>query len=254
MTFITTEEEQYRSSPQSVSSSSQSIPNRDLIREYFARSCAVPPIFKPSFQPFSPPPQLEIAYKHPRLLLQTSTDEEDDESACIETNRGTEIKYVDDNSIELLDAGKQQTNATNARRNSSSRDVITMRKTAFISISDSVDNSCKLIGKVNPNLVKTWEQLNGSTAMCPSDSNQKQYHVNHVIHHQQTESSEDFYDSIDDEIIDELNQITSICLREPEDTAAGEMMAQYESFDKRRACWSMEGSGSEDKSYTIRKK
>lgn len=221
------------------------MPNRDLIGEYLARNCAPPAILKPSFQAFSPPPQLELAYKHPRLLLEDE-DEIDvlsttgvHSSIYTETNREIEIKYVEDNSIELLDASEK-----NGRRGRSSVSRPNEKRNAFHSIeldtsplSSVKVSQCKLIGNVKPNLIKTWEQLNKNQL----------YHVNHVVH--ASESSEDFYDSIDDQFISELNDIPSMC-GDDEDgsssmvtasgTAAGEGMAQYESLDKRKFAWSIE--------------
>lgn len=221
--------------------------NRDLISEYLARNCAPPAILKPSFQAFSPPPQLELAYKHPCLLFQEDDDEIDlistipvPSSIYTETNREIEIEYVEDNSIELLDASEK-----NGRRGRLSVRRPNEKRNAFHSIeldtsapSSGNATQCKLIGNVKPNLIKTWEQLN----------KQQLYRVNHVVH--ASESSEDFYDSIDDQFISELNEMPSMC-GDDEDggsssmmtasaTAAGEGMAQYESLDKRKLAWSIE--------------
>lgn len=119
-------------------------------------------------------------------------------------------------------------------------DVVVDRAYAFHSIEldpspPSSVAQCTLIGNVKPNLIKTWEQLN----------KQQLYRVNHVVH--ASESSEDFYDSIDDQFISELNEIPSMCGDEEDGTssmmtasAAGEGMAQYESLDKRKHAWSIE--------------
>lgn len=221
--------------------------NRNLINEYLSKTCVPPAIFKPSFTPFSPPPQLELAYKHPRLLMATPDDEE---SIYTETNREIEIKYVDDNSIEMLDASNGNSSSSNKAKSILGHQ--SSRKTAFLSINLDVSNgnntttsnSCKLIGKVNPNLVKTWEQLNGNcngngtNEVAPTAN--KHYHINRVIH---TESSEDFYDSIDDDqSTSELDHMSSICHDSTEnmEQAAGEIMAQCESLDKRKICWSID--------------
>lgn len=222
------------------------MPNRDLISEYLARNCAPPAILKPSFQAFSPPPQLELAYKHPRLLFQDEDDEIErttpvtpQSSIYTETNREIEIKYVEDNSIEVLDASENngRCGRLSARRPPDKRNAfhsIELESSPPTSVNFS---QCKLIGNVKPNLIKTWEQLN----------KHQLYRVNHVVH--ASESSEDFYDSIDDQLISELNEIPSMCdddedgsssMMTASGTAAGEGMAQYESLDKRKLAWSIE--------------
>lgn len=117
-------------------------------------------------------------------------------------------------------------------------------------------NLCKLIGKVSPNLVKTWEQLNDVNANKPhyvrSTSNEsekilypestdvvtgKPYQVNHVVH---SGSSEDFFDSIDGKLGSDLECLVSLCC--DDGYAAGEVMAEFESLDRRKVCWSIESS------------
>lgn len=240
------------------------IENRNLIREYFTRTRLPPAIFKPSFTPFTPPPQLDIAYTHPARLLADSSNTQP-ESIYIETNREIEIEYVDDNSIELLDAGCEK---SSQRKSSQSKvDSPNRRKEkqiafeSFIVDTPTTDpvNLCKLIGKVSPNLVKTWEQLNDVNVQKPhfvrsisNDSekilypepaevlNGKQYQVNHVVH---SGSSEDFFDSIDGKLNSNLECLVSLCCDNIDDGyAAGEEMAEFESLDRRKICWSIESS------------
>lgn len=243
------------------------IENRNLIREYFTRTRLPPAIFKPSFTPFTPPPQLDIAYTHPARLLIDPTITQP-ESIYVETNREIEIKYVDDNSIELLDAGCEK--SSQRKSHYSNDDSSGSRKEKQIAFKSFVVdaptdapmavNLCKLIGKVSPNLVKTWEQLNDVTSnnkpnfvrSTSNDSekilypeagevlNAKQYQVNHVVH---SGSSEDFFDSIDGKLSSDLECLVSICCDNMDDGyAAGEVMAEFESLDRRKICWSMESS------------
>ncbi|KAJ6637282.1 Translocon-associated protein subunit delta, partial [Pseudolycoriella hygida] len=193
------------------------IQNRNLIREYFTRTRLPPPIFKPSFTPFTPSPQLEIAYTHPARLLTDPTIMQP-ESVYNETNREIEIKYVDDNSVELLDAGckisDQQIYSNEDSCNSRKEKQIAFQSFVVETPPTEEANLCKLIGKVSPNLVKTWEQLNDLSSNAKpnylrSTSNEsekilypeptelvtgKPYEVNHVVH---SGSSETFFDSID---------------------------------------------------------
>ncbi|XP_037050945.1 DEP domain-containing protein DDB_G0279099 isoform X3 [Bradysia coprophila] len=244
--------------------------NRNLIREYFTRTRLPPAIFKPSYTPFTPPPQLDIAYTHPARLLTNSTVAQP-ESIYIETNREIEIKYVDDNSIELLDAGcekscqrKASPHANNDSPSSSSSNNGKEKPIAFqsfvVDAPTGAVNLCKLIGKVSPNLVKTWEQLNDVTGNAKpnylrSTSNEsekilypeptdvaagKQYQVNHVVH---SGSSEDFFDSIDGKMNSDIECLVSLCCDNIDDGyAAGEVMAEFESLDRRKICWSIESS------------
>lgn len=209
---------------------------------------------------------MELAYTHPRLLFEHDEDDERREvvdgfretrssaspklNSFVERNRELTVTYVDDNSIELLDATKET--ALQPR-------TFSVKRTAFTSIEKSADEtlaSCKLVGKVNPNLIKTWEQLNASNP--PK-------RVTTTAQRPQQLQSEDFYDSIDDDqLVSELERIPSMCdvddyndlLDDDLDLngmdevmfdgrafgrrAAGEVMAQFESMDKRKICWSMD--------------
>lgn len=239
------------------------IENRNLIREYFTRTRLPPAIFKPSFTPFTPPPQLDIAYTHPARLLTDMSDVQP-ESIYVETNREIEIKYVDDNSIELLDAGCEKSSQRKSSNSNSdspgSRKGKQIAFQSFVIDAPTEVNLCKLIGKVSPNLVKTWEQLNDVNSSNkpayvrstsddsekilypePNDLlNAKQYQVNHVVH---SGSSEDFFDSIDGKLNSNLECLVSLCCDNIDDGyAAGEVMAEFESLDRRKICWSIESS------------
>lgn len=154
------------------------------------------------------------------------------------------------------------------------------KKNAFSSLtsvhhrdeSSDTTSPCHLIGKVNPNLVKTWEQLNSSqhninkisTSLTTSESSDKQscvlfyrkpfnftedndvenkFHVNRVIH---SESSGDFYDSIDDQSIIENtyvvdDDIMGSIYHDETVMVGGEGMAECDSLiEKKKICWSIE--------------
>lgn len=161
------------SSPSSVTtvttieshSSTGQAPTRDLIGEYLAAKSRVQPpaIFSPQVTPTREvAEQLELAYKHPILLM----DEEENVYCSVvssvgnERNREVEVKYIEDNSIELLDA-KDEFNEGEKE----SLIVPKPKMIAFHSLKasgdDSSDGKCRLVGKVNPNILKTWEQLSG---------------------------------------------------------------------------------------------
>ncbi len=221
-----------------------------------------PPIFKPFFTPFTPPPQLDIAYTHPARLL-TDSSVAQPESIYVETNREIEIKYVDDNSIELLDAGCEKScqrkipnpNVDSPSSSGKEKQIAFQSFVVDVPTTDAV-NLCKLIGKVSPNLVKTWEQLNDANSNAKpnyvrSTSNEsekilypepsevvtgKKYQVNHVVH---SGSSEDFFDSIDGKMSSDLECLFSLCCDNVDDGyAAGEVMAEFD----RKICWSIESS------------
>lgn len=169
---------------------------------------------------------------------------------------------MDDNSIELLDAG---CDVQSSHRKDSNNDGPSVRskekQIAFQSfVVDAPTDLCKLIGKVSPNLVKTWEQLNDVNAkpnyvrstsndsekiLYPEPTTEapttKPYQVNHVVH---SGSSEDFFDSIDGKLSSDLECLVSLCCENIDDDgyAAGEVMADFESLDRRKVCWSIESS------------
>ncbi|XP_021694935.1 uncharacterized protein LOC5578628 isoform X3 [Aedes aegypti] len=146
-------------------------PSRDLIAEYLAaksRSQQAPAIFNSKLPPSGPHDehqQLALAYKHPILLM----DEEENVVYCSvsssigkERNREVDVEYVDDNSIELLDAkeeigeGEQESLIVPKPKK-----IAFQSKASPLKSSDDIDGKCRLVGKVNPNILKTWEQLSG---------------------------------------------------------------------------------------------
>ncbi|XP_038105486.1 uncharacterized protein LOC6053324 isoform X2 [Culex quinquefasciatus] len=162
---------------ESHSSSTQAPPaSRDLIGEYLAaksRTQGPPAILIPQQAATASPSRrdaddLELAYKHPILLM---NDEDEQNVFCSvvssvgnERNREVEVRYVDDNSIELLDAREDF-----GEGEKESLIVPKPKKMAFHSLkgspvkngADDQDAKCRLVGKVNPNILKTWEQLSG---------------------------------------------------------------------------------------------
>lgn len=189
--------------------------NCDLIREYLARTRAPPPMFRPttSFMAFNqiPPHRMlvDIAYKHPQLLI-------DDE----EVAAGDDADELDADTMSKV--GCRQSEASNNRLN----------------------KECKLIGNVNPALVKTWEQLNGfrsddnasplanypmhyASGNGGRDANETASNKSFVIR-RAAAASDHFYDSIDNESYitqeDEEHLIASIC---DEMEAGGEALAEY---------------------------
>lgn len=162
---------------ESHSSSTQAPPaSRDLIGEYLAaknRTQGPPAILIPQQAAAAAPRRdaddLELAYKHPILLM---NDEDEQNVFCSvvssvgnERNREVEVRYVDDNSIELLDATREDF----GEGEKESLIVPKPKKMAFHSLkgspvkngADDQDAKCRLVGKVNPNILKTWEQLSG---------------------------------------------------------------------------------------------
>ncbi|XP_065076473.1 serine-rich adhesin for platelets-like isoform X2 [Ochlerotatus camptorhynchus] len=169
------------SSPSSVTtittieshSSSTAAPSRDLIAEYLAaksRSQQAPAIFNPKLTPTGSAEeqqQLELAYKHPILLM----DEEENVAFCSvvssmgnERNREVEVKYIEDNSMELLEAKAEEMGE------GEKESLIVPKpkmiafhspKTSPVKAVDDTDGKCRLVGRVNPNILKTWEQLSG---------------------------------------------------------------------------------------------
>lgn len=197
--------------------------NYDLIREYLARTRAPPPIFRPttSFMAYTqmPPHHLlvDIAYKHPQLLI--------DDADEVDAPNGMDSNKVNESSDITL-------NKNDHRQQYDSR------------IDASEQNVCKLIGNVNPTLIKTWEQLNGFRSEdsispmtnypmhygnCELVSDSTTSNKSFIIQRMSAETaSGHFYDSIDNESFitqdDGDNLIASIC---EEMVAGGEALAEY---------------------------
>nr|XP_029733339.1 uncharacterized protein LOC115254223 isoform X4 [Aedes albopictus]XP_029733340.1 uncharacterized protein LOC115254223 isoform X4 [Aedes albopictus]XP_029733341.1 uncharacterized protein LOC115254223 isoform X4 [Aedes albopictus] len=174
VTTITTIESHSSSTAATTAPSDDAAPSRDLIAEYLAaksRSQQAPAIFNsklpPSAGPHEERQQVALAYKHPILLM----DEEEDpvvycsasSSIGKERNRDLEVQFVEDNSIELLDCKEEI-----GEGEQESLIVPKPKKIAFQakassakSPSSDADGKCRLVGKVNPNILRTWEQLSG---------------------------------------------------------------------------------------------
>ncbi|XP_058444401.1 uncharacterized protein LOC131426022 isoform X2 [Malaya genurostris] len=150
---------------------------RGLIGEYLAAKSRnqqiPPPIFSPTVTSTSTTTandeqqkQLALAYKHPILLMD---DDENGYGSVLssvgnERNREVEVKLVEDNSIELVDASNEGEKESlivpkpkrNAFHSSPPKEGCPPKGGVEID-----DGNCRLVGKVNPNILKTWEQLKG---------------------------------------------------------------------------------------------
>lgn len=202
-----------------------------------------------------------------------------DASTKEERDRDTEVKYVDDNSVEVLEAGDSQQSSVIKLEPK----IIPIKKTAFGSMTrqensisyerTTAEAKCRLVGKVNPNLVRTWQQLNlrnqnsftANSIESDSNSNDKQsftlfcrkpynfkefeerlekFPVRRVRY---TESGcDDFFDSIDDNSLTDQLLNVSNNLQEIDENilmvtgAAGEGMADFDSLEKNKLCWSID--------------
>uniref|UniRef100_A0A182MTD7 Uncharacterized protein n=1 Tax=Anopheles culicifacies TaxID=139723 RepID=A0A182MTD7_9DIPT len=154
---------------------------RDLIGEYLAaknraastyqQSTIPPPIFHVSpdrqhmlvLQDQKQRQIDELAYKHPILLMDASEDDEEDErDHDLLPDSKSKQEEVDD-------AGEE--------RNCGQESLIVPRPrmNAFQSMKEQQDNrpsGCRLVGKVKPNILKTWEQLSGGTGNACSHQRQ----------------------------------------------------------------------------------
>lgn len=207
----------------------------------------------------------------------------DNSSSKDERDRDTEVKYVDDNSVEVLDASNSQPSSIIKVE----PNIVPIKNNAFNLIQrvenniDSEKNiaevKCRLVGKVNPNIVRTWEQLNSvilrnqnsftsKSIESNTNSNDKQsftlfcrkpynfkeleerlekFPVSKVCYAES--GSDDFFDSIDDnlsltekiiQVNEKSNEIDDDLIMMSE--AAGEGMADFDSLDKNKICWSID--------------
>lgn len=194
--------------------------NCDLIREYLARTRAPPPMFRPttSYMAYNdmPPHRIlvDIAYKHPQLLIDNDDPNEID-------------RAVNSDAINNMDYGQYQSRSETS--------------------SERQHNECKLIGNVNPTLIKTWEQLSGFRSdenILPLANYPMRYSNGDGVTDQTTTNksfiirraaaaSGHFYDSIDNESFitqeDEEQMIASIC---EEMATGGEALAEYISISE----------------------
>lgn len=184
----------------------------DLIRDYLTRNRVPPPIFQMSDQR----QLINMAYRHPQLLVDDQNDDDNDE---INNDRCAAMAY------------DQRTQMNRQRY-------------------DDMDETCKLIGNVKPNLVRTWEQLNckrtnqnqsDQIIEYPRDYDGKGLNESFTICEN---VSERFYDSIDNASVSTRNEddelIASLC---DQMAAGGETMAEYISLMNRKEeiCWSIDG-------------
>lgn len=202
---------------------------------------------------------VNMAYKHPQLLIGEKDECEKTDSELDEHEPRTTENYNDQ--ITCRTAFKLNLfNGNNHNAN------VVIQKS---------NNDCRLIGNVKPNLIKTWEQLNSSTTSqtvtYPMDGNKKidtqQDYINQMIYvsnnhilfdetkvdtSKNNESfvikrppsqSGHFYDSIDNESVvtqdDDDQLVSSLC---DEMEHGGEAMAEYISFieKKEKLCWSID--------------
>lgn len=202
--------------------------NRGLIREYLSRTRAPPAIFRPTtpftvFNPISAHQQLvNIAYKHPQLLVDDNDNDRTDVAGA--------STIVEPDSISCDPDKSNQSPGPHLARPAA--------------VNPSQDDECRLIGKVNPNLVKTWNQLNQSVANYPFEFGHEPGATDESFTIRRGADETIFYDSIDNNqsIITEEEEeelIASIC---EQMAAGGEAMAEYLSYIKKREtiCWSID--------------
>ena len=245
------------------SAEAQSLKARDLIKEYLAKIRAKPPaMFNPTYLPISAlddddddEPQMGLAYKHPILLLDDETTTcSVVSSECNEKNREVEVKYIDDNSVDLLDKKDEE-------------EPLIVPKTKIIfhppNLEQASSDKCRLVGKVNPNIIKTWEQLSGkkdnksslNTDTSSENSQDKQscliyynnqfdlsevtedFRVNKIVHPIENSSDGDFYDSIDEQLYQSKQTIGD---SDDYGLNAGEGLADFNSIDKKKILWSID--------------
>lgn len=190
--------------------------------------------------------------------MEQSTDEES------VNERNKEVEYIEDRSTDIIDLEDEED-----LEDEISVIIAQPKLNTFAPIVIGKEDDCRLVGKVNPNLVKTWEQLSGNRIKInekdksmSSENSEKQscvlfyrkpfsfkddvkttekFHVNKILH---SESSGDFYDSIDDQSIVENTYIvddimsSSIYINQDNEYAAGEGMAECGSLEKKKECWS----------------
>lgn len=115
---------------------------------------------------------MNIAYKHPHLLIDDGSDGEKIEGNVTNgvSSAEDQIDEITINS-EVSASNKIANNESSKIESKNHEDYKPMFKinlfnnTGYNSTYQNENgNSCKLIGNVKPNLIKTWEQLNATTA------------------------------------------------------------------------------------------
>lgn len=255
--------------------SSASIACRELIREYMSRTRHYPPaIFAtPAFAAFDATPKelVDMAYKHPLVLqdeIETTTTatESTDEDCGVYSATNGDVKYNEFSSIELLEMDED----ADFNRHCHENGFKSINKTtAFSSINDHIDgeesggdrDSCKLIGTPNPHLIKTWEKLNRKRSKeldqslttdrnylveaKPKIAPRRKYFTTSVAGKRppnESDSSEHFYDSIDNESVFTQNDDDTNDDDDDAITAGGEGLAEppfsFTIDSKSKLCWS----------------
>lgn len=204
---------------------------------------------------------VNMAYKHPQLLIGEKEDSEkmysepdEQDLKVTETYNGDHNKYKGFK-LSLFNGSDHSENA----------------------VAQKVNNDCRLIGNVKPNLIKTWEQLSTSMTSSqteltyPKGNNGEKFDTrqdymnpmiylsnNHILFDEKkpdtsknnesfvikrsASQSGHFYDSIDNESVvtqDDDELISSLC---DDMEHGGEAMAEYMSLieKKEKICWSID--------------
>lgn len=158
--------------------------NPDLIREYLMRTREPPAIFQTSaMTSYNPVKALHqkfvnMAYKHPQLLIGDEKDECEKVAGCdVEST----VVNTDENYGNIQNECERSTFKTNFINGNNNGQQILQR-------SGTLNTNCHLIGNVKPNLIKTWEQLNGMPAQYRSNdqlnAQKHQQHDENNDHHQ----------------------------------------------------------------------
>lgn len=241
--------------------------SRQLLSKYLAKNRHVPPaIFQTSLN--------NINNCLPAMLYDDGL--ETDTSSNEECNRITGVKFVD-NSGEALDSGNLKHSSIISIDTSipsvTKATFHTMSKQENIIDKPTAKPKCRLIGKVDPKIMRTWEQLNFVTMRtnCSTDSDsninakqsftlfcRKRYNLNDLGEKfekipdkraQYAESAcDDFFDSIDDKSLKErlFNISKNLDYQDIDSNmyktvyTAGEGMAHIDSLEKHEFCWSID--------------
>lgn len=109
-----------------------------------------------------------------------------------ERNREVEVRYVDDNSIELLDAKEEIGEGEKESLIVPKPKMIAFHspKASPVKTADEIDSKCRLVGKVNPNILKTWEQLSSGTSEKNFCNHRRKNSKNSLITVTSSENSE----------------------------------------------------------------
>lgn len=241
-----------------------------------ARTRAPPAIFRSTtFSAFTDPLQqqqqlVDLAYKHPRLLIDDDDDHVDNGASAddvVNEVTPTKLAHCDNRSNDDGNCNKIQKEIVDSIRSNGTFASNSFSNLNLSHLNRQFDENCKLIGKVNPNLVKTWEQLNGNRIDAnehiayPMDNEvvsstvdaiatlTKNNGRSFVIYHT-AENSGHYYDSIDNDSVitrteDDLDEeIVVSSIDEMAVTAGGEAMADFLSIvsNDRKFCWSVDSN------------